>query len=158
MLEIGSPGVLEPGSFESATSWMSLVVSLKPRRLKQWNMGHPEISLLDAVWRSCMLGLSRAVFCDSWKKWQQLVGKRTFISTLLRWFLKKAQLLFWPCHVTCGVLVPWPGIEPIPQAVKVQSTNHWTARKFPALVLIDCFIFCLVPAWGFKVTSDELSL
>ena len=69
-----------------------------------------------------------------------------------------ALILFWPCHVTCGVLVPWPGIEPIPQAVKVQSTNHWTARKFPALVLTDCFIFCLVPACGFKVTSDELSL
>ena len=95
MLEIGSPGVLEPGSFESATSWMSLVVSLKPRRLTRWNMGHPEISLLDAVWRSCMLGLSRAVFRDSWKKRQQLLGTGTFISRLLRWFLKKAQLLFY---------------------------------------------------------------
>lgn len=58
-----------------------------------------------------MLGLSRAVFRDSWKKRQQLLGKGTFISRLLRWFLKKAQLLFYfgPAVLlegAGGVLVP----------------------------------------------------
>ena len=28
-----------------------------------------------------------------------------------------------------GILVPWPGIEPMPLAVEVQSLNHWTARE-----------------------------
>ena len=28
-------------------------------------------------------------------------------------------------------LVPPPGIEPGPLAVKAQSPNHWTVRKFP---------------------------
>ena len=23
-------------------------------------------------------------------------------------------LIFWPCHVACGILVPWSGIEPMP--------------------------------------------
>ena len=43
---------------------------------------------------------------------------------------------FWPCHAACGILVPQPGIEPMPPAVEVQSPNHWTAREFPAVLLI----------------------
>ena len=27
-------------------------------------------------------------------------------------------------------LAPWPGIEPAPSAMKVQSPNHWTTREF----------------------------
>ena len=30
-----------------------------------------------------------------------------------------------------GILVPQPGIEPRPSAVKPRSPNHWTAREFP---------------------------
>ena len=33
--------------------------------------------------------------------------------------------------VACGILVPWPAIEPGPMAVKVQSPNHWTTRELP---------------------------
>ena len=29
------------------------------------------------------------------------------------------------------ILVPRPGIEPAPSAVKTQRPNHWTAREFP---------------------------
>ena len=31
----------------------------------------------------------------------------------------------------CGILVPWPGTEPGPSAVKAPSPDHWTAREFP---------------------------
>ena len=31
---------------------------------------------------------------------------------------------FWLCHVACGILVPQPGIEPMPPAVEEQSLNH----------------------------------
>ena len=41
--------------------------------------------------------------------------------------------LFWLCCVTCGILAPWPGIEPRPLAVKAQSPNHWDARESPML-------------------------
>ena len=37
---------------------------------------------------------------------------------------------FWPHRVACGILVPQPGIEPGPSAVKARSPNHWTAREF----------------------------
>ena len=41
---------------------------------------------------------------------------------------------FWPHCVACGILVPQPGIEPVPSAVKVLSPNHWTSREFPSVL------------------------
>ena len=29
-----------------------------------------------------------------------------------------------------GILVPWPGVEPVPSAVKVLNPNYWTTREF----------------------------
>ena len=49
---------------------------------------------------------------------------------------------FWPRCTACGVLVPWPGIEPVPPAVEVRNPNHWTAREFPVILVlnqINCF-------------------
>ena len=43
------------------------------------------------------------------------------------WFV----CLFWPCHMACGILVPQPGIEPRPSAVRARSPNHWITREFP---------------------------
>ena len=41
-------------------------------------------------------------------------------------------VLWWSTHcMPCGILVPWPGIEPRPSVVGVQSPNHWIAREFP---------------------------
>ena len=41
------------------------------------------------------------------------------------------NFIFWSCHVVCGVLVPWPGMEPIPAALEAQSLNHWTSKEVP---------------------------
>ena len=35
---------------------------------------------------------------------------------------------FWLCCVACGILVPWPGIKPMPPTVESESLNHWIAR------------------------------
>ena len=40
-------------------------------------------------------------------------------------------LFFWPWPMACRILVPPPGIEPRPSAVKALSPNHWTAREVP---------------------------
>ena len=40
---------------------------------------------------------------------------------------------FWLCCMACIILVPWPGIEPRPLAVKAWGSNHWTTREFPLL-------------------------
>ena len=34
--------------------------------------------------------------------------------------------------MACGILVPQPGIESRPWALKVWSPSHWTTREFPA--------------------------
>ena len=46
------------------------------------------------------------------------------------------SFIFWvffggPHHAACGILVPRPGIEPRPSAVKARSPNHWNTREFP---------------------------
>ena len=30
----------------------------------------------------------------------------------------------------CGILIPQPGIEPVPPAVEAWSSNHWTSGEF----------------------------
>ena len=32
-----------------------------------------------------------------------------------------------------GILVPQPGIEPMPPEVEAQSPKHWISREFPIL-------------------------
>ena len=74
------------------------------------------------------------------------------------WFLKKIitlyliismrlltilLLLFWSCHVACGILVPRPWIEPMPPAMEAWHLNHWTAREILKL-LTDFQLFFLV--------------
>ena len=54
-----------------------------------------------------------------------------FLSPHLSSFFVLFFFLFWPCHGTCGVLVPQPGIQLVPTAVKAQSPNHWTTREVP---------------------------
>ena len=60
------------------------------------------------------------------------------LCAVLRWYIslrfKKIFcilfiIIFWPHHMACGILVPWPGIKPVPPAVEAQSTNHWSTRE-----------------------------
>ena len=46
-------------------------------------------------------------------------------------FFLSFSCFFWPRCVACGILVPRPGIEPLPPALGAQSPNHWTAREVP---------------------------
>ena len=55
------------------------------------------------------------------------------------------SFLFLPLRVSYGILVPQPGIEPMPSVVKVLSPHHWTARELPLL------FFRFLP--GEKVTA-----
>ena len=68
-------------------------------------------------------GQGGLVCCGSW------VAKSDTTERLNRTELK--QFFFWPHCTACRILVPWPGTEPVPSAVKACIPNHWTARKFP---------------------------
>ena len=39
------------------------------------------------------------------------------------------NFFFWPCHVACDILVPWPGIKPTSPALEAQCLNHWITRE-----------------------------
>ena len=49
-----------------------------------------------------------------------------FYSTLLLLFI-----YFWPHHKEYRILVPWPGIKPVPLDVEAWSFNHCTTREGP---------------------------
>ena len=36
-----------------------------------------------------------------------------------------------PCQAVCGILVPWPGIKPIPPVVEAWNLNNWITRGVP---------------------------
>ena len=38
-------------------------------------------------------------------------------------------VLFWPCSLTWGILVPWPEMEPEYPALGAWSLHHWTTGK-----------------------------
>ena len=46
-------------------------------------------------------------------------------------------------HVACGILVPRPGIESKPLAVKAPSPNQWTTRDFLKTVFFRFLSFSL---------------
>ena len=39
--------------------------------------------------------------------------------------------------MVCRILVPQPGIEPMPPAVELQSPNHWIVREVQGCVKVD---------------------
>ena len=43
-------------------------------------------------------------------------------------------LFFWLHHEACRILVPQPGIEPVPPEVEAQSLNPWTMGEVPEMV------------------------
>ena len=42
--------------------------------------------------------------------------------------------------MTCGILFPQPGLEPMSSAVKGQNPNHWNTMKFPKLSVFLMFL------------------
>ena len=65
------------------------------------------------------------------------VPKIVYDIALIPQNLKKSNFffLFWLRRAACEILVPRPGIEPWPWAVRTPSPNHWTAREFPRKVI-----------------------
>ena len=57
------------------------------------------------------------------------VWERRHQYSLYHWHSKSATntFLLWPHCVACGILVPWPGIEPVPCALegRVLTTGLW---------------------------------
>ena len=58
-----------------------------------------------------------------------------------------------------GILVPWPGVEPVPSAVKVLNPNYWTTREFSltqTLVMSPFFLLTPIQPISNIKLSDHL--
>ena len=71
------------------------------------------------------------------------------VDTDLLFFLK----IFWPCWVSCGLLVPQPRIKPMLPALETHSLNHWTMRKVRDLVLNEAEQW-----WGSDCCNESLTV
>ena len=80
------------------------------------------------------------VHCRKTAKTQQMKLKFSFrskyISLYIIIFSCFLSFKFWSCLETCGILVPWPRIEPATSALKVQILNHWITREDPIYIII----------------------
>ena len=60
-------------------------------------------------------------------------------------------IYFGPCQAVCGILVPWPGIKPIPPVVEAWNLNYWTTRGVPNYLPFS-------PLQYLSLSEDMLSL
>ena len=65
--------------------------------------------------------------------------------------------VYWLCCTACGVLVPWPGIEPVPHAVEAWSPDHWATSELPRLCMLKCIIWLfLAHVYTHKIITTEI--
>ena len=63
------------------------------------------------------------------------LSDQEFLKSMIN--MLRVFFFFLPYCVAYGILVPWPGIKPVPPAVEAQSLNHWIAREVPLRALMD---------------------
>ena len=98
---------------------------------------------------SLAVSLPPFIYLNVWRKVKFFLNHCS-ISLLLFLFTS------WPCRLACRILVPWPGIEPVPPAVEAQHPYHWTAKEFLREVkFLICF--CYSSTHRFYVQSSILS-
>ena len=67
--------------------------------------------------------------------------------------------------MACGILVPQPGIKPVPPAVEAWSLNHWTTREVPIMkfffliifIYLFIFIFIFLAVLGLRFCARAFS-
>ena len=77
-------------------------------------------------------------FVSTLSLWRHVFpNRKVYIRCLLNTYFLITTFFSWPCCTACRLLVPRPGIEPRPSAVKVQSPKLCT-REFPKGPLFIC--------------------
>ena len=83
-----------------------------------------------SILRNCLWNFG---IISSFNDWQNFLD-----ITILTWCFSFSGLTAWQA---CGILVPWPEMEPMPPAVEARSLNHWTSRGDPGQVFFYCYSF-----------------
>ena len=74
------------------------------------------------------------------------------INLMRKIFLFNFNFNFWLHCAACGILVPQPGIEPVPPALEVQSLNYRSAKEVPSLLFLYSVLG--IPYTSFKKYSS----
>ena len=77
--------------------------------------------------------------------YETLITEISFVSFILFF---NFNVYFWPHYTACGILVPRPGIEPMPPVVGSRSLNRWTSGEVSvlwALILSQALLLALCP-------------
>ena len=53
--------------------------------------------------------------------------------------LKKCLFCGGPHCRAYGLLIPWPGIKPMPSALEAWNFNHWTTKEVPCILFKNLF-------------------
>ena len=64
--------------------------------------------------------------------------------------------LFWPHCMSCGILVSWPGTEPMSPAVEAQSLNYWNTREVSTTLFKAYFFPSSSFLWGWSYSTLSL--
>ena len=67
------------------------------------------------------------------------------------------DLFCWPYLAACRILVPQPGMEPLPPTLGAQTLNHWTTREVPTnleIFALMCVCWSLSPVQLFETPMD----
>ena len=88
------------------------------------------------------------------------MGRGAWWATVHRVAKRRTPLKQFSMHcMACRILVPQPGIEPVPPAIGVQSPNHWTHREFLARGFFDILVGKGLSEWGTKYDlKDDLKV
>ena len=71
--------------------------------------------------------------CDNHSPWKTAADSMIiYLVFLLHLWLLLFKIKFLH-HAACDILVPQPGIEPVPPALEAWSLNHWTTKEVPFL-------------------------
>ena len=113
-----------------ALQWDTVISYFSPRnRAHTHNTPSPgELVSLQGAWAVDEGRWGGAPCESSWMQERKARGNEREVT--MSWERQSSNAHFrlsWLYHVACGMLVPWPGIEPRPLAVKVLSPNHWTS-------------------------------
>ena len=65
-------------------------------------------------------------------------------------------ICFRPHHVACRILVPWPGIEPVPPAVETQSLYHCQGSPRILIFHNSCFHLLKLAFFGLCIGHAAL--
>ena len=130
-MDCSLPGSSVHGIFQAIVlEWIAISFSRGSSQPRDWTPVSRIVDRRFTVWAT------RRVLVSS--NYLQLYTKLVF-SKMQSWSTSRVSgfcccclfVIFWPSHMTCGILIPWPGAGAVPAALEVQRCNPGTARDVP---------------------------